>query len=108
MYGGIYRDVRIVVNPQLYIHEPFVTFPDISDSRAKARILTPVKNDTENTAEVKLVTNVVNREDPSRMTVQVHNHFKDIAIADITDVIGRNRYFEWYEGEFSEDQIEVT
>jgi beta-galactosidase len=36
--------------------------------------------------------------DPSRLTVQAHNHFKDVALADITDVIGRNRYYGWYEG----------
>ena len=44
--------------------------------------------------------------DPSRMTVQAHNHFKDISLAEITDVIGRNRYFGWYEGVF-EDFAEV-
>ncbi len=37
-------------------------------------------------------------EDPSRLTIQAHNHFKDIALAEITDVIGRNRYYGWYEG----------
>lgn len=37
-------------------------------------------------------------EDPARLTIQAHNHFKDIRIADITEVIGRNRYYGWYEG----------
>ena len=41
---------------------------------------------------------LAHREDPSRLTVQAHNHFKEIALADITDVIGRNRYYGWYEG----------
>ena len=41
---------------------------------------------------------LTHQEDPSRLTVQAHNHFKDIALADITDVIGRNRYYGWYEG----------
>jgi len=36
--------------------------------------------------------------DPSRLTAQAHNHFKDISLAGITDVIGRNRYFGWYQG----------
>ncbi len=40
--------------------------------------------------------------DPTRLTVQAHNHFKDISIADITDVLGRNRYFGWYEGDITD------
>ncbi|MFQ6114915.1 MAG: glycoside hydrolase family 2 TIM barrel-domain containing protein, partial [bacterium] len=42
------------------------------------------------------------QEDPTRLTTQAHNHFKDIAMADITDVLGRNRYFGWYEGTFED------
>lgn len=34
--------------------------------------------------------------DSSRVSVSVHNHMKDVTIADITDVIGRNRYYGWY------------
>jgi len=34
--------------------------------------------------------------DPTRVSVSVHNHMKDVTVADITDVIGRNRYYGWY------------
>ncbi|UCE19485.1 MAG: glycoside hydrolase family 2 protein [Gemmatimonadota bacterium] len=45
---------------------------------------------------------IAHQEDPSRLTVQAHNHLKDPALADITDVIGRNRYYGWYEGSFED------
>ncbi|UCH11307.1 MAG: glycoside hydrolase family 2 protein [Fidelibacterota bacterium] len=47
---------------------------------------------------LKELDDLSHREDPTRLTVQAHNHFKDIALADITDVLGRNRYYGWYEG----------
>lgn len=34
--------------------------------------------------------------DPVRLTAQAHNDLLDGSIADITDVLGRNRYFGWY------------
>jgi beta-galactosidase len=35
--------------------------------------------------------------DPNRYTVQAHNDMKDESIAYVTDLLGRNRYFGWYE-----------
>ena len=34
--------------------------------------------------------------DPTRSTTQAHNDLIDQSVADITDVMGRNRYFGWY------------
>lgn len=34
--------------------------------------------------------------DPTRLTAQAHNDLRDDTVADITDVMGRNRYFGWY------------
>lgn len=38
------------------------------------------------------------RLDPTRLTVQAHNHVPDESLFGVTDVQGRNRYFGWYEG----------
>lgn len=35
--------------------------------------------------------------DSTRPTVQAHNDMANTSIADITDIIGRNRYYGWYE-----------
>lgn len=70
IYGGIYRDVRILANRQLFIQEPFISFPEVSDSSAKARIQTTVINDTKNTVEVTLLTNVVSRESEIEASIQ--------------------------------------
>ncbi len=35
--------------------------------------------------------------DPNRYTIQAHNDMKDESIAYVTDLLGRNRYFGWYE-----------
>ncbi len=51
---------------------------------------------------LKELNDIAHHEDSSRLTVQAHNHFKDISIAGITDVIGRNRYYGWYEGVFED------
>ncbi len=34
--------------------------------------------------------------DPTRLTAQAHNDLRDDSVADITDVMGRNRYYGWY------------
>ena len=34
--------------------------------------------------------------DPNRLSAQAHNELLDDSVADITDVLGRNRYFGWY------------
>ncbi|MFB0516724.1 MAG: glycoside hydrolase family 2 protein [Candidatus Neomarinimicrobiota bacterium] len=49
-------------------------------------------------ALLRELNDLAHQEEPTRLTVQAHNHFKDVALADITDVIGRNRYYGWYEG----------
>ncbi|HEX9970485.1 MAG TPA: DUF4982 domain-containing protein, partial [bacterium] len=51
---------------------------------------------------LKELNDIAHKKDPTRLTVQAHNHFKDISIAGITDVIGRNRYYGWYEGVFED------
>jgi len=48
------------------------------------------------------VNKVAKQEDPTRLTIQAHNHLDDIRISDITDVIGRNRYYGWYGGQFED------
>jgi hypothetical protein len=65
VYGGIYRDVRIVVKDKLHIpyqgsweHEggTFVTTPLVSEKEGKANIRTWVKNDYDKARECRLVT----------------------------------------------------
>jgi beta-galactosidase len=36
--------------------------------------------------------------DPARYTVQAHNRLIDPSLVEITDIIGFNRYYGWYEG----------
>lgn len=71
LYGGIYRDVRLVVKQRLYIpfqgaadHEggTFVTTPEVSAERAKVRVLTYVKNDGEAERTCLLRTAIVDGE----------------------------------------------
>lgn len=56
-YGGLYRDVRLLTRPTLYITHPelsgtvggggvFVTYPEVDDSHAKVQVQTEVENRT--------------------------------------------------------------
>ncbi len=46
-------------------------------------------------------------EDPTRLTVQAHNYIHGEELAEITDIIGRNRYFGWYNGEIEDFETEM-
>lgn len=68
VYGGIYRDVRLVIKDPLHIpfqgsadHEggTFVTTPIVTDDRAVVRVRTYVKNDYEHTINCQLSTIIV-------------------------------------------------
>lgn len=68
VYGGIYRDARLVIKDKIhipyqgsYIHEggTFITTPLVTEKEAVVNIITYVKNDTEQTAEVNLKTSVI-------------------------------------------------
>lgn len=68
VYGGIYRDVRLVAKNKIHIpyqgshrHEggTFVTTPVVNEREARVHIKTYVKNDTEAPAEVTLKTAIV-------------------------------------------------
>ncbi|AWI09710.1 glycoside hydrolase family 2 protein [Ereboglobus luteus] len=68
VYGGIYREVRLVVTDRLHIpyqgnawHEggTFVTTPKVSEKSGEVRVRTWVKNDHDTPRTAKLVTTVV-------------------------------------------------
>ena len=70
VYGGIYRDVRIVVKRRVYIpfqgsslHEggTFITTPEVSAGRATVRVRTWVKNETSESLPVTLLTTIGGR-----------------------------------------------
>lgn len=42
------------------------------------------------------------RLDPGRLTAQAQNHVDDPAVIEATDIQGRNQYFGWYEGHYSD------
>ena len=65
VYGGIYRDVRLVIKDRLFIpfqgsykHEggTFVTTPKVSAKEANVRVQTHVKNEYSKTVKAKIVT----------------------------------------------------
>jgi len=67
VYGGIYRDVRLVVKNKLYIpyqgsgrHEggAFITTPKVSATTADVNIITYVKNEFSEAQPCRLVTNI--------------------------------------------------
>jgi len=71
VYGGIYRDVRLVVKNKCYIpyqgsykHEggTFVTTPVVSKEKARVRIKTFIKNEYAETKSCELVTEIRNAE----------------------------------------------
>jgi hypothetical protein len=77
VYGGIYRDVKIVIKNKLYIpmqgsasHEggTFITTPSVSAKRATVRIQTWVKNDNEQAKTCMLNTYII---DAANKVVQV-------------------------------------
>lgn len=68
VYGGIYRDVRLVIKDRLFIpfqgsykHEggTFVTTPKVSAESAEVRVRTWVQNDYDGTRECALTTTIV-------------------------------------------------
>lgn len=71
VYGGIYRDVRIVIKDKLHIpfqgsadHEggTFVTTPEVTEARANVRVKTYVKNDYNSVRSCTLETTIVDAE----------------------------------------------
>jgi len=58
-YGGLYRDVNLSVTPKLFLQQPVVTFPDISEARAKVEVKIDVVNNTSKEARVLLTNNIV-------------------------------------------------
>lgn len=64
-FGGLYRDVNLIVKPKLHITHPilserqagggvFITYPEVSEQQAKVRILTEVENQEEEARKVTL------------------------------------------------------
>jgi len=71
VYGGIYRDVRLVIKNRVYIpyqgsykHEggTFVTTPRVTNESADVKVITWVKNETGKIQTVELQTTVVSPE----------------------------------------------
>jgi len=76
VYGGIYRDVRLVVKNKVYIpyqgsytHEggTFVTTPQVSEESAKVRVITYIRNDGDKPQTVNLSTIIT---DPNGNTLE--------------------------------------
>lgn len=68
VYGGIYRDARLVIKNKIYIpfqgsykHEggTFITTPEVNEREAVVNIKTYVKNDSDQKTEVTLKTSVI-------------------------------------------------
>lgn len=85
VYGGVYRDVRLVVKDRLHIpfqgsadHEggTFVTTPEVSAARAVANVRTWVRNDHPDARTAELVTTV---RDPGGVVVATLRDRRSIA-----------------------------
>lgn len=85
VYGGIYRDVRLVVKNNIHIpfqgsykHEggAFVTTPRVSRESADVRVITWVKNETESSQIVELQTSII---DPAGKLVLSLSDKKEIS-----------------------------
>ncbi|MFW5985234.1 MAG: glycoside hydrolase family 2 TIM barrel-domain containing protein [Halanaerobiaceae bacterium] len=72
VYGGIYRDVRIVIKDRLYIpfqgsaeHEggTFVTTPEVSRKSAKVQVKTYIKNEYDNEKIITLKTKIFDKDE---------------------------------------------
>ncbi len=84
VYGGIYRDVRLVLKDRLHIpfqgsadHEggTFVTTPEVSAERGVTRVRTWVRNDHSAPRRAELVTTVM---DPDGITVATMREARDV------------------------------
>ena len=71
VYGGIYRDVRLVIKDRLHIpfqgsyrHQggTFVSTPKVSDEAAEVRVRTWIRNDNADARECELSTSIVDAE----------------------------------------------
>jgi len=89
VYGGIYRDVKLVLTDKMYIpmqgsaiHEggTFVTTPKISEKEATARVRTWVKNDYPDRKACTLVSTIV---DAGGNVIQVAKTSVDINPGDV-------------------------
>jgi beta-galactosidase len=89
VYGGIYRDVKLVLTDKLYIpmqgsgtHEggTFVTTPHISEKEAVARVMTWVKNDYPDKKSCTLISSIL---DAGGAVVQTVKTSVDINPGDI-------------------------
>lgn len=78
-YGGIYRDVRLVIRNNLYIpmqgaasHEggTFITTPEVSDKEGVVRVQTWVKNDYPQKKKCTLITYVTDAGDKLLQTIK--------------------------------------
>jgi hypothetical protein len=90
LYGGIYRDVRLVVKNKVYIpfqgsykHEggTFVTTPKVSHKNANVNVRTWVKNENKNTVLAELQTTIVS---PSGKIIAVKTEKKEIKTNELT------------------------
>ncbi len=91
VYGGIFRDVSIIIRSKLYIPEQgsaeheggtFITTPGLSEKEGQVRIRTWVKNDYTNARKCFLQTSVI---DAEGKTVQVLKSDADIQPGEIRE-----------------------
>lgn len=92
VYGGIYRDVRLVIKDKLHIpyqgsyqHDggTFITTPNVSQEEAVVHIKTFVKNDHLQSQTFALVTTIL---DPEGKKVTELSTEKTIAAGEMTDI----------------------
>lgn len=90
LYGGIYRDVRLVVKNKVHIpfqgsykHEggTFVTTPRVSHKNADVNVLTWLKNENENTVLVELQTTIIS---PTGKIIAVKTDKKEVEANKLT------------------------
>ncbi len=77
-------------------NHPSIVFWGIANETAEPYLASTEVPYIRNTLQA--LNEVAHQEDPTRLTVQAHNKLIDSSLVEITDVIGRNRYYGWYEG----------
>jgi hypothetical protein len=102
IYGGIYRNVRLVITDRLYVpfqgsylHEggTFITTPKVSESEATVRVRTWVKNDFAAPKACELVTTVVDADGKAVLTTRTNRTLQpgELAEFDETSTLSKPR-----------------
>jgi beta-galactosidase len=59
-YGGLYREVELIVTDPVHVRDTWLTTPDVSHRSATVSARTTIRNDGRASRHVRLVTNIIN------------------------------------------------